>query len=741
LVEASQELFWECDAEGRYTYLNAAWEDAFGYRLDEMLGRPFTDFQDPEAAERDTREFSRLMAGGSVRGYDTVHIRKNGQPIYLSFTARHYFDDQGRIVGTVGTAHDITANKRSELELRQSEARFKSIVESSPLGIHMYELQADDRLVFTGANPAADRILGVDNSIFVGRTIEDAFPPLIETEVPQRYRAAARDGAVWTTEQIDYDHSGIRGAFEVVAFQISPGRMAALFFDITTRKRAEARLAEERERLAVTLHSIADGVITTNTAGRIVVMNRVAADLTDCSKANAVGCPLEEVFCVVDALTREPLDNIAEAVLASGSTVELGADSALLSRLGTERLVTTIGSPIRDDEGAVVGVVIVFRDVTEKVKWANAVHRVQHLESLGVLAGGIAHDFNNLLGGIFGYMELARDCCVNQDTAHYIGEALQTIGRARGLTQQLLTFAKGGAPVREKASLFPLVRETVLFALSGTTVKCEFRIPDDLWFCEYDLNQVSQVIDNIAINAKQAMPLGGTLTVAAANVALGSNDHGTLPAGRYVRISLSDTGVGISRKVKDRIFDPFFTTKQSGSGLGLAVAHSVVTRHGGSIDVDSEPERGTTMHLLLPATDRPELSGSPTTETTPLRRGRVLLLDDEEVILDTASRMLQRLGLEVVCTRDGHDTLARFFEARQAGRPFDVVLVALTVRGGLGGIDVLRELRGTDQQVPVFVSSGYADNQVVADPLVHGFSGSIRKPYTLAELAALLRQE
>ena len=250
LVETSQDLIWQCDLEGRYTYLNPAWETTFGYSLEEMLGKPFWLFQPPPYAQRDQREFSRLMQGTTAKGYETVHRGKDGREIHLVFNAKSVQDEHGKIVGTRGAAYDITERKRAEETLQASEARFKNIVNASPLGMHLYELQDDGRLVFVGANPAADEILGVSHAPFVGRTIEEAFPGLVQTEVPARYRDAARHGTLWRTEQINYDEGLIRGAFEVVAFQTEPGKMVAIFNDITERKQAEEalRVSEEHYR-------------------------------------------------------------------------------------------------------------------------------------------------------------------------------------------------------------------------------------------------------------------------------------------------------------------------------------------------------------------------------------------------------------------------------------------------------------------------------------------------------------
>ena len=325
---------------------------------------------------------------------------------------------------------------------------------------------------------------------------------------------------------------------------------------------AELALAAEKERLAVTLRSIGDGVITTDMKARISIMNPVAESLTGWAQSDALGRPIGEVFKIVHEHTRLPCENPVEKVLSLDNAVDLANHTVLISRDGTERIIADSGAPIKDRSGKTLGVVLVFHDTTEKEKLTEVTYKVQKLESLGVLAGGIAHDFNNLLGGIFGYLDLARSETDFHTASQHLDKALTTMDRARALTMQLLTFSKGGTPVRKTGRLFPFLRETVQFALSGSNVSCKFDTPDNLWSCSFDQNQISQVFDNLVINAQQAMPLGGVIEVAAKNESLDVHRYPSLPPGKYIRVSVSDHGVGIPRNLINKIFDPFFTTKE-----------------------------------------------------------------------------------------------------------------------------------------------------------------------------------
>jgi PAS domain S-box-containing protein len=371
--------------------------------------------------------------------------------------------------------------------------------------------------------------------------------------------------------------------------------------DIDDHKRSEEALGAEKERLAVTLRSIGDGVITTNTAGRVVLINNVVEMLTGWSEKEAVGRPVEEVFHIVNEKSRLRIESPVTEVLRTGRAVELANHTALIARNGTERSIADSGAPIRDKNGEMIGVVLVFRDVTEKQKIEEERVRASKLESVGLLAGGLAHDFSNVLTSIMGNIELAkRDADDPVSLLEKLAEMEKASLRAKDLTQQLLAFSKG-APSKRAVSLGRLVKEAAEFALKGSEVVLEYFLPEDLWEVEIDETQISQVIQNLVINAKQAMPQGGKIQVRAQNVPPPIAETLPLPEGRYVRTSITDQGDGIPEEHIDKIFDPYFTTKPEGTGLGLAASYSIVKKHDGHIQVESVREVGTTFSLYLPA--------------------------------------------------------------------------------------------------------------------------------------------
>ncbi len=377
----------------------------------------------------------------------------------------------------------------------------------------------------------------------------------------------------------------------------------------------------------------------------------------------------------------------------------------------------------------------------EKQKLLQKLHQSQKLESLGLLAGGLAHDFNNLLGGIMGYIEMATlTSPLNPEASSYLSTAVSTITRARGLTQQLLTFAKGGAPIKKIESLILFLKESVEFALTGSNVKSFFDIPQNLWPCDMDKNQITQVVDNIVINAKQAMADGGRITIRAQNISFKKNDPPLLEANHYVRIEIIDTGIGMPKGILDKIFDPFFSTKATGHGLGLATCYSIIKRHGGAIDVQSEPGKGSTFCLYLPAHSDSVLQTEEPRKACHKGSGTFLVMDDEHVICATVSAMLKTMGYTPVCMENGEKALHYFQEASLANQAIAGMLFDLTVPGGMGGKEAVLEIRKINQEIPVFVSSGYADDPVMAQPRQYGFTASISKPFLRSEFAKLLSQ-
>ncbi len=635
---------------------------------------------------------------------------------------------------------ELEERKRAEAALVISENRYRSLMEATTQIVWVLDAQGrsmDDTghwRAFTGQSVA--EVAGWGWLEAVGLADKNTFRHTFLTAV-----ADARP----ITAEVDLAFHG--GSYRRVVMRLLPlfdsgggcREWIAAATDITHERTASELLEREKERLAVTLNSLGEGVITTDTDGCIVLFNRVAQMLTGWPQQEALGKALNVVFCASDVRSRVPLTDPADRVLRTGELLGPGDRAILRACDGTERVVAYTAAPVRDRASRIAGVVIVFRDISSQQKLEEDFLKAQKLESVGVLAGGIAHDFNNILTAVIGNIALAKMYADAHDrVAHALSEAEKAAWRARGLTQQLLTFAKGGAPVKKPGSLADLLREAVPFALAGSNVKCTLSINDDLWTLAFDPGQLSQAINNLVINATQAMPSGGLIHIRAENAELHDHESIPLPAGRYVHLVVSDEGVGIASDHVDKIFDPYFTTKEGRAGLGLATTYSIIRRHEGVIRVQSEEGSGTRFDIFLPAQGTPTLRPLP--EKGCEQGARILVMDDEPTLLQVVTALLRHLGYQVEVAQDGSEAIARYEEARQQDSPFGVVILDLTVPAGMGGKECLKRLREIDPGVRAIVSSGYYNDPIVSDYRRFGFSGAITKPYQLHDLSDVIRR-
>jgi PAS domain S-box-containing protein len=506
-------------------------------------------------------------------------------------------------------------------------------------------------------------------------------------------------------------------------------------------RQSQAALAGERNRLAVTLTSIEDGVITTDVSGRIVSMNPAAERMTGWSQEQSVGQPLGKVFGIIHARNRQPREMPVASVLRVSGLPGQEAATILVARNGTERYIADVASPIRNDNGEQCGMVMVFRDITEQRKAEDRQLKESKLETIGSLAGGIAHDYNNILTILVGNLSLARaqvgDSARLLERLDAVESAAQ---RARELTLQLLTFARGGAPIKRPAQLEPVLREAVEFALHGAKVSSELRVPTGLWMVEIDESQFRHALNNIVLHGVRAMPAGGKIKLNAENCELREGEVGELKRGRHVRIMIRDQGNKLSSDELRRIFDPYVSTTTPGGGLGLATAYSIIRKHGGELQARSAPQGGTLFEIHLPALDAqiaPVAIAKPKSKA-PLRGARVLIMDDEAGIRESLGLLLELLGVESEAVGDGHEALARYSSARETERPFSAVIMDLTIPNGMGGEEAVKQLKRLDPGSRAIVSSGYSNDPVMAQHRRYGFDGVMPKPYQLHQLEGVL---
>jgi PAS domain S-box-containing protein len=503
---------------------------------------------------------------------------------------------------------------------------------------------------------------------------------------------------------------------------------ADLQLELGERRRVEEALRRSERKLAFHLDQTAVGVIEFDQEFRIAYWNPAAERIFGWTRAEAMGKGAD--LLMTEAQRAELFQAGGQLLQHPGAWHHVSANQ---TRDGRTITCEWFNTTLADDAGQVYGLMSLAVDVSERVGREEAQRRAQRLESLAVLAGGIAHDFNNLLTGILGNLSLLlTDDPPPADRLEMLTEAEAAARRAQALTRQLLTFSRGGAPTKALIDPGPLVREAALFASRGAAGACRLEIPAGLWTVEADAGQLGQVVQNLVINGLEAR-LDGEVDVLLANV---RRPPQATPTGPCLRLRVTDHGVGIPAERLGRIFDPFYSTKDRGSGLGLAVTHSIVVRHGGQVEVHSTLGQGTTFDVFLPALPERTVEVAPPTPPTPTpaMNLRVLYMDDEEPILRLAQRTLSSAGCEVEVAISGVEAVMRWRVARDQGRPFDVVVLDLTVPGRMGGEETLSALRALDPAVRAVVSSGYSSSEVMADHRAHGFTAAITKPWTAEEL-------
>ena len=795
LVENIPQKIFLKDSKSIYLSCNEYYARDLGIRAGEIAGKTDYDFHPKDLSERYIADDRRIIQSGETANIEEEYV-EHGQRRFVHTTKTPVRDTQGNVIGILGIFFDITERKHLE-KMREFTRRLLEIANlGRQLNPALKEFVREIR-DYVGCDAVGIRLLDSEDNIpyqayegFSREFYESESPLSIklhhcmcinvikgDTDLSLPYYT--EDGSFYmngttaflatvseeekgSTRNVCNEHGyesvalvPIRLGDSILGLiHIADKRTDMVPLDLVNaledaapqiglsirRLWAEQELADEKERLEVTLRSTGDGIIAVDMEGKVVLLNRAAEALTGWTQKEAVGRAIREVFYIIDERNRQPIPDPAENVIKTGRVLGLVNHALLISKDGTERLIADSGSPIHDEQGRTFGVVLVFRDITELRTLQEEQLKVAKLESIGILAGGIAHDFNNLLTAIMGNIGLARRYVEPQGKAfERLDEAEKASVRAKDLTQQLLTFSKGGAPIKKTAVISELIKETAAFALSGSDVRLELSLPEDLWAVEVDEGQMSQVIQNIVINANEAMPAGGTLHISARNTAIQRLGALPLPKGNYVQIDIKDEGIGMSKRQLARLFEPYYTTKQKGSGLGLATAYSIIKNHAGYITADSTQNVGTTFHIYLPASSKPTPVKKKSAREKPVRgKGRILVMDDEEIIRLLLSRMLTLAGYHVEPTKDGAEAVELYRKAKESGQPFDAVILDLTVPGGMGGKGTVKKLLEIDPHAKVIVSSGYATDPIMSEYKKYGFSAVVTKPYSVSQMEETL---
>ncbi len=543
---------------------------------------------------------------------------------------------------------------------------------------------------------------------------------------PREYRIVRPDGEVrWVLDR----------AFPIRDENGEIRRVTGLAEDITDRKLAEESLRDSEARYRAVVDDMPALVCRFLTDGTLTFVNKAYCEYFSSSPEDLVG---QDFFQFLPEAERERVRDHFLSLDASKPMVTY--EHQVIAPGGGIAWQQWTDRALFDDANAVVEYQSVGMDITSRKKLEEELVKVQKLESLGVLAGGIAHDFNNLLTAMLGNIGLALIYTGHESRSREpLEDAEKAISRAKDLTMQLLTFARGGVPVRKKRFIKNLIRDSANLALRGSNVKCEYSIAGDLWPVEVDEGQISQVVHNLVLNADQSMPQGGNMTVRGENLDMLADSGLPIEEGRYVRISVSDQGTGISEEHLAKVFDPYFTTKQKGSGLGLAVAYSIIAKHSGHLAVESELGKGSVFRFYLPAAEGMVAEDEGRQGAALRGTGRILLMDDEGIVRKVGGALLGDMGFNVEFAADGEDAVAKYKQSRSKGQGFDAVILDLTVPGGVGGKEAVKAIREVDPGAKVIVSSGYSNDPVMADHKRHGFDAVLAKPYTMEELGEVLR--
>lgn len=748
IAENLPDMLARVNREHRYIYVNQAAAALSGKTPTEIIGKTNQELGLPsDKIELWSKAANQVFESGQEVVIDYDFKLPSGLKYYQSRLVPER-NSTDTIESVLCITRDISSLKAAEVALEQRERRYRTLAENSPDIIIRFD--RDKKYIYL--NPSIKNLTGRPPEFYLGKIHQElGFDPKDYSLWEETVDKAIETGQIQLIE-FDFEAGGSRYYYQsryVPEFAVDNTVESVLVIahNITKLKEAENALAAEKERLSVTLDAIADGVVATDIDGKIALINPIAQKLSGWSEAEALGKTFDEVLLFKKEDKPIPLNLITQRILQRGEAVAsngTSGDIRLISRNGSERIIEGKASPIlTDDGGQMLGVVLVFSDVTNQRKIEDELQKTDKLDAVGILAGGIAHDFNNFLTAVQGNVALVkRSLKGNEAAAKHLTDAETACIHARSLTQQLLTFSRGGTPVKKVTLAGDLVRTSADFAVRGSQVRCECEIAPDLWPVEIDTGQISRVINNLVINAQQAMPGGGVIRIAAQNVRISHDTLGQqipLPAGNYIEITVQDQGIGIPKEYLSRIFDPYFTTKQQGNGLGLAVSYSIIRNHDGYVIVESELGVGSTFSIYLPSSLKDISRTETETIQMPTSKLKVLVMDDQELIVELIHDLLTEEGHAAVTAKDGVEAIARYLEAKESGQPFDVVIMDLTIPGGMGGKETMQRLLEIDSHTRAIVSSGYSNDPITANYKNYGFAAVVAKPFDLDELLQVIQ--
>jgi PAS domain S-box-containing protein len=713
--------------------------DMLGYTREEIVRLGIENIHPAEDLPRVLEEFSRQMKGEKTVAENLPVMRKDGSVFYADICAALIILG-GEPYG-VGIFRDITERKRSEESLK---ARERQLAESQRIA----RIGSWERDLITGRVIWSDemfRVLGLDPGgeeprlqTLTGMMPEDdrkrftgAVRETLDTNKPYSidYRVSLRDGSVKTLHaraEVIRDEAGKPLIFRGTAQ------------DVTQMRKIENALRSSRDFVESILDTVDEAFIVIDRDYVITMANNAYARQVDMPLKDIIGKHCHEISHQSSKRCFESGEDCSVR-----HCFETGEAYSCVhrhkSKDGSILYVETKAFPLKDPSGNVTSAIEVINNITDKHLLEEQILRTQKLEAVGLLAGGIAHDFNNLLQGVFGSISMAKLFSDKGGKAYAMIEvAEKALYQATNLTKQLLTFSKGGEPLKKVISLPSVVDDAARFALSGSNVDYRSSSDERLWPVEADEGQITQVINNIVLNACESMPEGGTVRIEMRNVMVDESSGMPLKKGKHVQVDIRDSGTGIPGSHLSKIFDPYFTTKKKGSGLGLATSYSIIRKHDGVITVSSELGAGSTFSIYLPASEQKLAAAETPKKDLVTGKGRILVMDDEELVRTIVGHMISRLGYDVDFAENGEEAIEQYSAAMKTGRPFDAVILDLTIRAGMGGEEAIRKLTELDPAVRAIVSSGFSDDDIVSNYRDYGFRAVLSKPYRIEALGDVL---
>ena len=749
IIENSSAGYFFVDREGRFQKVNSAWLRLHKYETaEEIIGRHFSFTQvetDLPQAQDSVRD---LLDGGDIIAGEFSRRCRDGSIGYHTFSASAV-RKEGEIIGLEGFLIDISDRKRAEETLRKNEEKYKSLFENMQNGFALHEMVFDEAgkpidFIFLDVNETFEKQTNLNKEKLIGRKVTEALPG-IENDPIDWISTCGK--VVLTGNSISFENYSeqLDRWYSVVAYRPDEGRFATIFHDITDRKQAEEALRESEEKYRTILDEIDEGYFEVDLTGRFTFVSdwflQVAGSsrdelLTMDNRDYMTPESAKEVYSIFTKLvrTRVPVKNVGHEIVTPK---------------GEHRHHELSASLVRDGEGNAIGFRGTTRDVSERIKAEEErakleaqLQQAQKMESIGTLAGGIAHNFNNVLMGIQGRTSLM---LVDKDGSHFDFEHLKGIEEyvqnAAELTKDLLGFARGGKYEPRPVDLNELIKhENLMFGRTKKEITLRGKYSKDLWTVEVDQGQIRQTLLNLYVNSWQAMPEGGDLYIQTENVALEENyvKSFKITPGRYVKISVTDTGVGMDEATREKIFDPFFTTQGVGvgTGLGLASVYGIVKNHGGFINVYSEKGVGTTFNIYLPASEKEFTEEKKTAGEVVEGEGTILIVDDEEMITDVSALMMEKLGYRVLTAKSGQEAIDVYGKNMD-----DIGLVILDmIMPGMSGGETYDRLKEINPDMKVLLSSGYSVTGQAREILDRGCNGFIQKPFSLKDISQIIRE-